>query len=90
LVEKDIDKFLLISSYQVSLSESAEETLEETTTGENNGDVVYYWSPMDIDQTSDFWSMCDSLNAGNCRCLLSAEHVPFLFSYFAIFLKLCV
>jgi len=54
---------------KVSLSESAEETLEETTTGENNGDVIYYWSPMDIDQTSDFWSMCDSLNAGNCRSL---------------------
>ncbi|OEL23351.1 hypothetical protein BAE44_0015636 [Dichanthelium oligosanthes] len=54
---------------KVSLSESAEETLEETTTGKNNGDVVYYWSPMDMDQTSDFWSMCDSLNAGNCRSL---------------------
>ncbi|PAN48637.1 hypothetical protein PAHAL_9G396600 [Panicum hallii] len=54
---------------KVSLSESAEETLEETTAGENNGDIVYYWSTMDIDQTSDFWSMCDSLNAGNCRSL---------------------
>ncbi|CAN6305966.1 unnamed protein product [Urochloa humidicola] len=54
---------------KVSLSERAEESLEEITTGENNGDVIYFWSPMDIDQTSDFWSMCDSLNAGNCRSL---------------------
>jgi hypothetical protein len=61
-----------VSSYQVSLSESAEETLEKITTGKINGDVVYYWSPMDVDKTSDFWSMCDSLNAGNCRCCLSA------------------
>ncbi|CAN6294402.1 unnamed protein product [Urochloa humidicola] len=54
---------------KVSLSERAEESLEEITIGENNGDVVYFWSPMDIDQTSDFWSMCDSLNAGYCRSL---------------------
>ncbi|KAF8697840.1 hypothetical protein HU200_035330 [Digitaria exilis] len=54
---------------KVSLSQSAEETLEETATGRNNGDVVYYWSPMEMDETSDFWSMCDSLNAGNCRSL---------------------
>ncbi|WVZ57530.1 hypothetical protein U9M48_007906 [Paspalum notatum var. saurae] len=54
---------------KVSLSENAEETLEETMTGENNEDAVYYWSPMDMDKTSDFWSMCDSLNAGNCRSL---------------------
>ncbi|KAJ1296379.1 hypothetical protein BS78_01G295800 [Paspalum vaginatum] len=54
---------------KVSLSESAEETLEETMTGENSEDSVYYWSPMDMDKTSDFWSMCDSLNAGNCRSL---------------------
>ncbi|CAD6211919.1 unnamed protein product [Miscanthus lutarioriparius] len=54
---------------KVSLSESAEKTLEEITSGESNEDVVYYWSPMDMDQTSDFWLTCDSLNAGNCRSL---------------------
>jgi hypothetical protein len=26
---------------------------------------------MDIDRTSDFWLMCDSLNGGNYRCFLS-------------------
>lgn len=78
---------ILISSYQVSLSESAEETLEEITTEENNEDVVYYWSPMDMDQTSDFWLTCDSLNAGNCRCFSIAPACSFLFSVF--FLKLC-
>lgn len=54
---------------KVSLSERAEETLEEITSGESNEDVIYYWSPMDMDQTSDFWLTCDSLNAGNCRSL---------------------
>nr|CAB3495338.1 unnamed protein product [Digitaria exilis] len=59
---------------KVSLSQSAEETLEETATGRNNGDVVYYWSPMEMDETSDFWSMCDSLNAGNCRMFVDSLH----------------
>uniref|UniRef100_A0A0D9XM41 Glycosyl transferase family 1 domain-containing protein n=1 Tax=Leersia perrieri TaxID=77586 RepID=A0A0D9XM41_9ORYZ len=54
---------------KVSLSESAEETLEETMAGENHEDVIYYWAPMDIDQTSSFWSLCDYLNAGRCRTL---------------------
>uniref|UniRef100_J3N4M0 Glycosyl transferase family 1 domain-containing protein n=1 Tax=Oryza brachyantha TaxID=4533 RepID=J3N4M0_ORYBR len=54
---------------KVSLSESAEETLEETMTSKNHEDVIYYWAPMDVDQTSNFWSMCDQLNAGRCRIL---------------------
>ncbi|TVU31801.1 hypothetical protein EJB05_23502, partial [Eragrostis curvula] len=54
---------------KVSLSRSAEETLEETMTEEYSEDVIYYWAPMDMDQSSDFWSMCDSLNAGHCRSL---------------------
>ncbi|KAL5224134.1 hypothetical protein ABZP36_010773 [Zizania latifolia] len=54
---------------KVSLSGSAEETLEQTMAGENHEDVIYYWAPMDMDQTSNFWSMCDFLNAGRCRTL---------------------
>lgn len=54
---------------KVSLSESAEETLEKTMAGENHEDVIYYWVPMDTDQTSNFWSTCDCLNAGHCRTL---------------------
>ncbi|KAF0928584.1 hypothetical protein E2562_006029 [Oryza meyeriana var. granulata] len=54
---------------KVSLSESAEETLEETMAGQNHEDVIYYWAPMDMDQTSNFWSMCDWLNSGRCRTL---------------------
>ncbi|KAI5017861.1 hypothetical protein ZWY2020_042749 [Hordeum vulgare] len=54
---------------KVSLSVSAEETLEKTMAEENHEDVIYYWVPMDTDQTSNFWSTCDCLNAGHCRTL---------------------
>ncbi|CAM0956296.1 unnamed protein product [Alopecurus aequalis] len=54
---------------KVSLSESAEEILEKLMAGENHEDVIYYWVPMDTDQTSNFWSTCDCLNAGHCRTL---------------------
>jgi hypothetical protein len=39
--------------------------------------VIYYWAPMDMNQSSDFWSICDSLNAGHCRFLLLSYHVAF-------------
>ena len=55
------------------MSEKAEATLEETMAGENNEDVIYYWAPMDMDQTSNFWSMCDWLNAGRCRCFFKCS-----------------
>jgi hypothetical protein len=61
--------FLMFFSHQVSLSESAEVILEKTMAGENHEDVIYYWVPIDTDQTSNFWSTCDCLNAGHCRCL---------------------
>ncbi|GKV34234.1 hypothetical protein SLEP1_g42625 [Rubroshorea leprosula] len=60
---------------KVSLSPKAEKILEETIQG-SKGDVIYFWSRLDIDGsitgtgTSDlltFWSMCDVLNGGNCR-----------------------
>jgi hypothetical protein len=37
---------VLVSPYQVPLCKSAKETLEEITRGDNNRDVLYYWSPM--------------------------------------------
>lgn len=39
---------------------------------ENKGDAVYYWALLDMDLNAnkfDFWSSCDSLNAGHCRYL---------------------
>ncbi|GLT66763.1 hypothetical protein SLA2020_391120 [Shorea laevis] len=60
---------------KVSLSPKAEKILEETIQG-SKGDVIYFWSRLDVDGgitgtgSSDlltFWSMCDVLNGGNCR-----------------------
>lgn len=60
--------------FQVSLSSKAERVLEETVQQKDRGDVIYFWARIDIDgelAKSDhvltFWSMCDILNAGNCR-----------------------
>ncbi|GJS37432.1 glycosyl transferase, family 1 protein [Tanacetum coccineum] len=59
---------------KVSLSSKAERVLEETVQQKDRGDVIYFWARIDIDgelAKSDhvltFWSMCDILNAGNCR-----------------------
>ncbi|KAJ6840840.1 uncharacterized protein M6B38_118925 [Iris pallida] len=55
---------------KVSLSVKAEDALEHTILENSEGDVIYYWASMDIDQEREekgFWSMCDILNAGNCR-----------------------
>lgn len=59
---------------KLSLSEHAEEVLEQTTREKSDGDVIYYWASLNVDQINeeeneaiDFWSMCDILNAGNCK-----------------------
>ncbi|KAJ8759183.1 hypothetical protein K2173_004190 [Erythroxylum novogranatense] len=59
---------------KVSLSVKAEKVLEEKIQKETKGDVVYFWTLLDMDSgatsSSDqlsFWSMCDILNAGHCR-----------------------
>jgi len=59
---------------QVSLSISAEEVLEKTAQEKSEGDVIYFWAPMNMvqkdeeeNERADFWSMCDILNAGHCR-----------------------
>ncbi|KAF6134355.1 hypothetical protein GIB67_005747 [Kingdonia uniflora] len=58
----------------VSLSIKAEKVLEETIQAETEGDVVYYWSKVDLDNgvaggndILTFWSLCDILNGGRCR-----------------------
>lgn len=57
------------------MSKRAEETLEEMMLADNKGDAIYYWVPVDMDQDDaeknmnlNFWSLCDHLNAGRCRC----------------------
>ncbi|XP_076897085.1 uncharacterized protein LOC143550296 [Bidens hawaiensis] len=59
---------------KVSLSSKAERVLEGTVQQKHRGDVVYFWARVDMDgdlagseHVSTFWSMCDILNAGNCR-----------------------
>ncbi|KAF5794547.1 putative glycosyl transferase, family 1 [Helianthus annuus] len=59
---------------KVSLSSKAERVLEGTVHQKNRGDVIYFWARVDMDgelaRSNDaltFWSMCDTLNAGNCR-----------------------
>ncbi|KAK1266144.1 hypothetical protein QJS04_geneDACA000237 [Acorus gramineus] len=57
---------------KVALSMEAENVLEDIVGRETNGDVIYYWASIDLQNTRhidilDFWSVCDSLNAGNCR-----------------------
>ncbi|KAK1283554.1 hypothetical protein QJS10_CPB21g00300 [Acorus calamus] len=58
---------------KVALSIEAENVLREIVGNETNGDIIYYWASMDLGNTTvdidvlDFWSVCDSLNAGNCR-----------------------
>lgn len=59
---------------QVSLSSEAEGSLENIIQEETKGEIVYFWTRLDIDGDAlgrknalTFWSMCDVLNRGNCR-----------------------
>ncbi|KAI3778351.1 hypothetical protein L2E82_07590 [Cichorium intybus] len=59
---------------KVSLSSKAERVLEGTVQQKHKGDVIYFWARVDMDgelagkdHILTFWSMCDILNAGNCR-----------------------
>ncbi|KAI3734662.1 hypothetical protein L6452_14137 [Arctium lappa] len=59
---------------KVSLSSKAERVLEGTVHQKHRGDVIYFWARADMDSELagsnhilTFWSMCDVLNAGNCR-----------------------
>lgn len=63
---------------KVSLSTEAERVLADAVQSGNNGDTFYFWARMDKDTRSgiagkqnqhynDFWSFCDTINAGKCR-----------------------
>ncbi|AED90750.1 UDP-Glycosyltransferase superfamily protein [Arabidopsis thaliana] len=59
---------------KVSLSSKAEESLENIIKQETKGEIIYFWTRLDIDGDAygsknalTFWSMCDILNQGNCR-----------------------
>ncbi|ONK57001.1 uncharacterized protein A4U43_C10F15520 [Asparagus officinalis] len=64
---------------KVSLSVNAEEVLERTAQEKSEGDVIYFWTPMKMNKKAvgendgfDFWTVCDILNAGNCRTVFEA------------------
>ncbi|KAI3989621.1 hypothetical protein MKX01_036230, partial [Papaver californicum] len=66
------------SGRKASLSNKAETVLEEITLAEPQGDVIYYWSRLDVDNgvggNNDkltFWSMCDIINGGQCRTVFA-------------------
>ncbi|XP_078429041.1 glycosyl transferase family 1 protein [Wolffia australiana] len=63
------------SAQKISLSKKAERALIEAVESRKHGDTVYFWSRIDKDPRNtfkqDFWSFCDSLNAGNCRRVVS-------------------
>ncbi|RZC70593.1 hypothetical protein C5167_033734 [Papaver somniferum] len=66
------------SGRKASLSNKAETVLEEITLAEPQGDVIYYWARLELDNgvggNNDiltFWSMCDILNGGQCRTVFA-------------------
>ncbi|KAL8138481.1 hypothetical protein V2J09_004482 [Rumex salicifolius] len=64
-----------VTASKESLSKKAEAALLNATYNRKNGDVLYFWARMDLDHRNprrlDFWSFCDSINAGNCRVTFS-------------------
>nr|UYE91534.1 putative glycosyltransferase [Anoectochilus roxburghii] len=62
------------SGRKVALSSKSEEVLENAIQDTSRGDAIYYWAVVDIDwkivkenRNTDFWSLCDIINAGKCR-----------------------
>ena len=58
----------------MSLSKKAEDVLDKAILGNTDGDVIYFWTRLDMDagvmgknDLPTFWSTCDILNAGRCR-----------------------
>ncbi|KAK4793611.1 hypothetical protein SAY86_024046 [Trapa natans] len=53
------------------LSAVAETALISSIQSKKHGDALYFWIRMDKDHRNplqqDFWSFCDSINAGNCK-----------------------
>lgn len=56
---------------QKSLSKNAERSLLDAIEGRKHGNTLYFWARMEVDPIyhleQDFWSFCDTVNAGNCR-----------------------
>ncbi|KAM3350024.1 hypothetical protein ACQJBY_022690 [Aegilops geniculata] len=54
-----------------NLSKNAESAMLEAIQSQKHGDAFYFWVRMDQDPRNhanqDFWSLCDAINAGNCR-----------------------
>lgn len=62
---------------QVSLSKKAERVLEEAIQDNTKGDVIYFWSRLNMNggvtgskDALTFWSACDILNEGHCRYII--------------------
>ncbi|XP_068330544.1 uncharacterized protein [Pyrus communis] len=64
-----------ITARKVSLSGIAENALLGAIQTRRHGDALYFWARMDNDPRNplkqDFWSFCDSINAGNCKFAFS-------------------
>lgn len=64
-----------ITARKESLTKVAETSLLDATQGRKFGDALFFWAGMDADPRNelkqDFWSFCDSINAGNCRFAFS-------------------
>ncbi|KAL8268562.1 hypothetical protein R6Q59_002360 [Mikania micrantha] len=60
---------------KVSLSKAAEVALLDNIQARRHGDALYFWVRMDKDPRNpmqqDFWTFCDSINAGNCKFAFS-------------------
>ncbi|OIW02014.1 hypothetical protein TanjilG_11607 [Lupinus angustifolius] len=60
---------------KASLSRTAENALLGAIQSKKFGDALYFWVRMDTDPRNplrkDFWSFCDTINAGNCKFAFS-------------------
>ncbi|KAK4382973.1 hypothetical protein Sango_2822700, partial [Sesamum angolense] len=58
-----------------SLSKTAEKSLLDSIEARRHGDTLYFWVRLDTDPRNpskqDFWSFCDTINAGNCQLAFS-------------------
>uniref|UniRef100_A0A453F2P4 Glycosyl transferase family 1 domain-containing protein n=1 Tax=Aegilops tauschii subsp. strangulata TaxID=200361 RepID=A0A453F2P4_AEGTS len=60
-----------VTARKANLSKNAESAMLEAIQTQKHGDAFYFWVRMDQDPRNhanqDFWSLCDAINAGNCR-----------------------
>ncbi|KAM0908414.1 hypothetical protein ACQ4PT_015477 [Festuca glaucescens] len=64
-----------MTARKVNLSKNAESAILEAIQTQKHGDAFYFWVRMDQDPRNhanqNFWSLCDAINAGNCRLAVS-------------------